>query len=327
MTSHKPEEHKATRRTYKRVGLGRVFSKMAAMFVPRSLKKKETNQSDCSRKSNVFPRNKAQIKKVELIDERAPATRDCLQEKQPINTASTVTSSTPSQTCALDHSNLNEDKSDDEDEVVSYSKNQRWPTPGEPVCVVCGRYGAYIVDQTDNDVCSLECKARHLKDLTRKKAGELLDGRFLGSNQSTARIENNEVISKTDASDDREFKFHYIEHPVISELTVNQVDDIRMNLNIKVKGDKVGKPILEFQHCQLTETLNKNLAHFGYVTPTPIQMQVIPVGLSSRDVLACAQTGSGKTAAFLVPMIQIISSEIGKGDLLHKFEVGCLAGF
>lgn len=248
-------------------------------------------------------------------------------EKQPINTASTVTSSTPSQTCALDHSNLNEDKSDDEDEVVSYSKNQRWPTPGEPVCVVCGRYGAYIVDQTDNDVCSLECKARHLEDLTRKKAGELLDGRFLGSNQSTVRIENNEVISKTDASDDREFKFHYIEHPVISELTVNQVDDIRMNLNIKVKGDKVGKPILEFQHCQLTETLNKNLAHFGYVTPTPIQMQVIPVGLSSRDVLACAQTGSGKTAAFLVPMIQIISSEIGKGDLLHKFEVGCLAGF
>ena len=300
---------------------------MAAMFVPRSLKKKETNQSDCSRKSNVFPRNKAQTKKVELIDERASTIRDCLQEKQQINTSSSETSSIRSQTCTLEQSNLNEDESDDEEEVVSYSKNQRWPTAGEPVCVVCGRYGAYIVDQTDNDVCSLECKARHLKDLTRKKAKELLDGRFLDSNQSNVPTENNEVISKTDATDDREFNFHYKEHPVISELTVNQVDDIRMNLNIKVKGDKVSKPILEFQHCQLTETLNKNLAHFGYVTPTPVQMQVIPVGLSSRDVLACAQTGSGKTAAFLVPMIQIISSEISKWDLLYKLEAGCLTGF
>ena len=297
------------------------------MFVPRSLKKKETNQSDCSRKSNVFPRNKAQTKKVELIDERASTIRDCLQEKQQINTSSSETSSIRSQTCTLEQSNLNEDESDDEEEVVSYSKNQRWPTAGEPVCVVCGRYGAYIVDQTDNDVCSLECKARHLKDLTRKKAKELLDGRFLDSNQSNVPTENNEVISKTDATDDREFNFHYKEHPVISELTVNQVDDIRMNLNIKVKGDKVSKPILEFQHCQLTETLNKNLAHFGYVTPTPVQMQVIPVGLSSRDVLACAQTGSGKTAAFLVPMIQIISSEISKWDLLYKLEAGCLTGF
>ena len=46
--------------------------------------------------------------------------------------------------------------------VVSYSKQQRWPLPGEPVCVVCGRYGAYIVDKTGKDVCSLECKAKQL---------------------------------------------------------------------------------------------------------------------------------------------------------------------
>lgn len=49
--------------------------------------------------------------------------------------------------------------------VVSFCKNQRWPVTGEPVCIVCGRYGAYIVDQTDEDVCSLECKARRLHQL------------------------------------------------------------------------------------------------------------------------------------------------------------------
>lgn len=61
-----------------------------------------------------------------------------------------------------------DDEGEEEEEdvpVVSYSKQQRWPGVGEPVCVVCGRYGAYIVDQTDSDVCSLECKARHLKSL------------------------------------------------------------------------------------------------------------------------------------------------------------------
>ena len=56
--------------------------------------------------------------------------------------------------------------SDDSDEpVLSFSKQQRWPAPGEPVCVVCGRYGAYIVDRTDDDICSLECKARCLMKL------------------------------------------------------------------------------------------------------------------------------------------------------------------
>jgi ATP-dependent RNA helicase DDX59 len=55
--------------------------------------------------------------------------------------------------------------SEDGEPVLAYSKLQRWPEPEEPVCVVCGRYGAYIVDRTDKDVCSLECKARHLLKL------------------------------------------------------------------------------------------------------------------------------------------------------------------
>ena len=71
----------------------------------------------------------------------------------------------------VEHSGQGEEKEgeeeDEEEEVVSYSKLQRWPSAGEPVCVVCGRYGAYVVDQTDADICSLECKGRHLQDLGR----------------------------------------------------------------------------------------------------------------------------------------------------------------
>ena len=53
----------------------------------------------------------------------------------------------------------------DDEPVLSFSKQQRWPGPGEPVCVVCGRYGAYVVDRTDDDICSLECKAKQLMKL------------------------------------------------------------------------------------------------------------------------------------------------------------------
>ena len=65
--------------------------------------------------------------------------------------------------CTVTHDSDSDGDSEESDEaVLSFSKQQRWPGPGEPVCVVCGRYGAYIVDRTDDDVCSLECKAKCL---------------------------------------------------------------------------------------------------------------------------------------------------------------------
>ncbi|KAI9175135.1 hypothetical protein LWI28_027880 [Acer negundo] len=53
---------------------------------------------------------------------------------------------------------------DSADQIKSRSE-QRYPVPGEPVCVVCGKYGEYICNETDDDICSLECKAELLKSL------------------------------------------------------------------------------------------------------------------------------------------------------------------
>lgn len=288
---------------------------MATMFVPRSVKRKKDFKTDLSPKSNFAcdTNRSSHLKKIESKKEGPSASRDSLLGKK-MEGARGSNDKTSLGTCiSAVHNNIlpvDEGEGDDEEETVSYSKNQRWPMRGEPVCVICGRYGAYIVDETDKDVCSLECKARHLKVVASNKDEELL-GKAIDSNDAIITNSNDGVLPSPTTSNDK-FKCHYKEHPFISELSMNRVGDIRRNLNIKVKGDDVSKPVLEFQHCQLSETLNNNLSHFGYITPTPVQMQVIPLGLSSRDVLACAPTGSGKTAAFLLPIIQRIYLETGK---------------
>jgi len=56
---------------------------------------------------------------------------------------------------------------EDDEEVVLLSRDQRVAEPGEPMCVMCGRYGAYICDATDKDVCSVQCKREHLDSIQR----------------------------------------------------------------------------------------------------------------------------------------------------------------
>jgi ATP-dependent RNA helicase RhlE len=61
---------------------------------------------------------------------------------------------------------------------------------------------------------------------------------------------------------------------------------------------------MSFNTFDLHPDLLRGVATLGFETPTPIQRDAIPPGLAGRDVLACAMTGSGKTAAFLLPILQ-----------------------
>ena len=61
---------------------------------------------------------------------------------------------------------------------------------------------------------------------------------------------------------------------------------------------------MRFQDLKIDEAILKAIREVGYDTPTPIQEKAIPVVLSGRDLLGCAQTGTGKTAAFAIPMLQ-----------------------
>ena len=64
-----------------------------------------------------------------------------------------------------------------------------------------------------------------------------------------------------------------------------------------------------FSELGLAEPLLRAIQEQGYQTPTPIQMQAIPPVLSGRDLIGCAQTGTGKTAAFALPLLQTLAGQ------------------
>lgn len=66
----------------------------------------------------------------------------------------------------------------------------------------------------------------------------------------------------------------------------------------------MGTPVHSFSDLPLIEQLQRAVKEEGYTVPTPIQAQAIPHLLLGRDILGCAQTGTGKTAAFALPMLQ-----------------------
>lgn len=64
---------------------------------------------------------------------------------------------------------------------------------------------------------------------------------------------------------------------------------------------------MQFQDLKLIAPILKALEAVGYTTPTPIQEQAIPIIFRKNDLLGCAQTGTGKTAAFAIPILQMLS--------------------
>src|SRR5215472_10471623 len=69
----------------------------------------------------------------------------------------------------------------------------------------------------------------------------------------------------------------------------------------------------KFSELNLNSVLRGNLQRHNFVNPTPVQAQSIPPALAGRDVVATAQTGTGKTLAFVIPMLQKLSETRGKG--------------
>ncbi|KAI9096880.1 P-loop containing nucleoside triphosphate hydrolase protein [Phlyctochytrium arcticum] len=111
-------------------------------------------------------------------------------------------------------------------------------------------------------------------------------------------------------------KDFYQQHQDISALSATEVAALRDLLKIQVIGRDVPAPCASFGHFGFDDILMRSIRANGFTEPTGIQKQAIPIALSGRDIIGIAKTGSGKTAAFLWPMLVHIMDqpELVKGD-------------
>ncbi|XP_056099514.1 DEAD-box helicase 3 X-linked b isoform X3 [Rhinichthys klamathensis goyatoka] len=88
------------------------------------------------------------------------------------------------------------------------------------------------------------------------------------------------------------------------------------DIPVEATGQNCPQHIESFQDLEMGEIIMGNIALSRYTRPTPVQKYAIPIIKSKRDLMACAQTGSGKTAAFLLPVLSQIYTE-GPGEALQ----------
>src|SRR5690554_264127 len=79
---------------------------------------------------------------------------------------------------------------------------------------------------------------------------------------------------------------------------------------------------MTFTDLEIIDPILKALTAQGYTHPTPIQEQSIPILLAKKDLLGCAQTGTGKTAAFAIPILQHLYNT--KGDPRNQRKIKAL---
>src|SRR5918993_3728942 len=87
----------------------------------------------------------------------------------------------------------------------------------------------------------------------------------------------------------------------------------------------LSSPVTSFSELGLAAPLLRALEEAGYQTPTPIQAQAIPTVMAGRDLLGIAQTGTGKTAAFALPILHRLAAAERRPPMPHSCRVLVLA--
>uniref|UniRef100_A0A7S2SCD5 RNA helicase n=1 Tax=Mucochytrium quahogii TaxID=96639 RepID=A0A7S2SCD5_9STRA len=84
---------------------------------------------------------------------------------------------------------------------------------------------------------------------------------------------------------------------------------VREDFDIIVKGGRIPNPARNWEEMKLPSNIRETVRKLGYQKPSAIQMQAIPIGLQMRDIIGVAETGSGKTAAFVIPLLVYLAKQ------------------
>lgn len=131
----------------------------------------------------------------------------------------------------------------------------------------------------------------------KRRANEEVEGFSVFTSSSNKPQKEEDDHHETEISQEKKEYFRQLERDAVA----------RKKHNIHVSGSSIPSPLENFVELKSRYKCNsyllRNLAELGFREPTPIQMQAIPVLLSGRECFACAPTGSGKTFAFLCPIL------------------------
>ncbi|XP_035828520.1 probable ATP-dependent RNA helicase DDX23 isoform X2 [Aplysia californica] len=149
------------------------------------------------------------------------------------------------------------------------------------------------------NVAGIDIKAQK-KDQS-KFYGDLMEKRRTEAEKDQEKKRLKNVASKEAKQkwDDR----HWSEKP-LDDMVDRDWRIFKEDFNISCKGGRIPNPIRFWRECGLPKELLNIIDEVGYKEPTPIQKQAIPIGLQNRDIIGVAETGSGKTAAFLIPLLK-----------------------
>ncbi|XP_025263684.1 ATP-dependent RNA helicase vasa [Camponotus floridanus] len=155
-----------------------------------------------------------------------------------------------------------------------------------------GRSGGYGRDRGGGD----DGYNENSDNQNRRRRGNDNDGRE-GNNEDEPKKRENYIPPELPNDESSLFG-----NDVSMGINFDKYDDIE----VKVSGENAPRPIQSFNQTGLRTILLDNIKKSGYTKPTPVQKYAIPIIMSGRDLMACAQTGSGKTAAFVVPILHTL---------------------
>jgi ATP-dependent RNA helicase DDX23/PRP28 len=104
------------------------------------------------------------------------------------------------------------------------------------------------------------------------------------------------------SADDKLLGKHWSEKP-LGDMTERDWRIFREDFDIRVQGGRAPLPLRYWNEANFPQSIYKAIVEAGYEKPSPIQRQAIPIGMAHKDIIGIAETGSGKTCAFLVPML------------------------
>ena len=148
--------------------------------------------------------------------------------------------------------------------------------------------------------------------------GDLLERRRTEMEKDQEKVRLKKLQKKEDKQrfDDRHWSDKELER-----MTERDWRIFREDYNISIKGGNPAFPIRYWRESNIPEEILDIIDKVGYKEPSPIQRQAIPIGLTNRDIIGVAETGSGKTCAFLIPLLVWIQS-LPKQTVIEEADQG-----